>query len=62
MLPLDCGAKVVVKLALCFGASFNGKVSPLTLNPVPDTVALVIVRSSLPALSRATDCETLLPI
>jgi len=39
MVLLDCGAKVVVRLTLCPGASVNGKLSPLMLNPVPDTVA-----------------------
>jgi hypothetical protein len=61
-LPLDSGAKVVVKLALWPGASVNGMLSPLTLNPVPDTVAWEIVRFPFPVLFRSTDCETLVPI
>jgi hypothetical protein len=62
MLPLDCGAKVVVRLALWPGASVNGMLSPLTLSPVPDTVAWEIVRFSFPVLFRSTDCDTRVPI
>ncbi len=62
MLPLDCGAKVEVKLTLWPEDSVNGKVSPATLNPVPDTAAWEIVRFRLPVLLRTTNCEALLPI
>jgi hypothetical protein len=62
MLPEDCGAKVVVKLALWPGARDNGMPSPLMLNPVPETVVWEIVRFALPVLLRTADCDTLLPI
>jgi len=62
MLPLDCGAKVVVRLTLWPGCSITGRLSPLMLNPVPDTVAWEIVRFHLPLLYRTTDCDTLLPV
>jgi hypothetical protein len=39
MLPLDCGAKIVVKLTLWPGARVNGMLRPLMLNPLPTTVA-----------------------
>jgi hypothetical protein len=61
-LPPDCGAKVSVKDTLCPGASVNGALSPLRLNPVPDSVAWKMVRAHLPELFTTTDCETLLPI
>lgn len=51
----------MVRLALWPGASVNGRVSPLMLNPVPDPVALEIVRFRLPVLFRTTDCDTLSP-
>jgi hypothetical protein len=62
MLPLDCGAKVVVKLTRWPGVSITGRLSPLMLNPAPDTVAREIVRVPLPVLFRTTDCDTLLPV
>jgi hypothetical protein len=62
VLPPACGAvKVAVRLAPWPGASVNGMLSPLLLNPVPDTVAWEIVRFELPLLLSATDCDTLLP-
>jgi hypothetical protein len=61
-LPADCGAKVVVRLTPWPGASVNGMVSPLMLNPVPDTVAWEIVRFQLPVLLRATDRDAFVPI
>ena len=62
MLPLDCGAKVVVKLTLWPEASVNGTLSPSTLNPVLDTVVWEIVRLRSPVLFRTTDCDALPPI
>lgn len=38
MAPLDCGAKVVVKVTLWPRGRIAGRISPLTLNPVPDRV------------------------
>jgi len=62
MLPPDCGAKVVVKITLCPGASVNGMLRPLMLNPFPETTAWEIVRFQYPVLFRPTDCDTLLPV
>jgi len=39
VLPLDCGAKVTVKPAVCPGAKVKGKFKPLRLKPVPAVVA-----------------------
>lgn len=61
MLPLDCGAKVVATLTAWPGASVNGMLRPLKLNPVPDTVAWEIVRLEFPVLLRNADCDTVLP-
>jgi hypothetical protein len=61
-LPPDCGVKVSVNVALWLGARVKGVVSPLMLNPVPDSVAWKTVRGHLPELFKTTDCETLLPI
>ena len=34
-LPLDCGVKITLKLALCPVARVNGRAGPLRLNPDP---------------------------
>jgi hypothetical protein len=61
VLPLDCGAKVVVTLTAWPGASVNGMLRPLRLNPVPDTVAWEIVRFEFPVLLRTADFDMLWP-
>ena len=61
MLPLDCGAKVVVTLTVWPGARVNGMLRPLRLNPVPDTVVCEIVRLEFPVLLRTADFDMLLP-
>jgi hypothetical protein len=60
-MPLDCGAKIVVRVMLWFGLSVSGGTSPLMLNPVPDTIARKIVRLSFPVLFSTTDCDVVLP-
>ena len=60
-LPLDFGAKVVVMLTAWPGASVNGMLRPLKLNPVPDTVAWEIVRLEFPVLLRDADFDKLVP-
>jgi len=42
--PLDCGANVTVRPALCPGDNVSGKVRPLRRNPVPVVVAWVTVK------------------
>ena len=44
------GANIVVKVTLAPGLSTNGKFSPLTLKPVPVTVACEIVTLAAPVL------------
>lgn len=39
LLTADCGAKMTLKLTDCPGDKFIGRLGPLMLNPVPDTVA-----------------------
>lgn len=60
-LPLDFGAKVVVMFIEWPGASVNGTLRPLKLNPVPDTVAWEIVRLEFPVLLRDADFDKLVP-
>ena len=62
MVPPARAVKVVVRLTPWPGAKVSGRLSPLLLNPVPDTVAWEIVRFELPLLLRTTDFDTLLPI
>ncbi len=49
-LPAEVGAKMAPKVKLCPGISVNGKVSPVTLNPGPVTLACVTVRLEPPEL------------
>jgi hypothetical protein len=51
----------VVTLTAWPGASVNGMLRPLRLNPVPDTVAWEIVRLEFPVLLRIADFDILLP-
>ena len=37
--PAACGVKITLKLLLAPAARVNGTVSPLRLNPVPETLA-----------------------
>lgn len=55
------GKKVAAKVAVCSGARVRGVPRPLTLNAVPNTFAWKIVRLSLPAFVRTTECDTLVP-
>jgi hypothetical protein len=48
VLPAVVGPNVTVKLFVCEAASVNGNARPLTLNPVPLTVALEIVKLEPP--------------
>jgi len=49
-LPVDAGLNVTVNVALCEGASVIGKERPLTVKPLPVTVAWAIVRFDPPTL------------
>jgi len=54
-LPLDCGAKITLKLALCPAARVSGRAGPLRLNPDTVTVAWETVRFDPPELPRTND-------
>ena len=58
-LPLDCGAKVTLKLKLCPVGRVSGR--PLRLNPDPVIAAWETVRSDPPELPRTSNCVALLP-
>lgn len=58
--PVDAGAKVTVKVTLCFEERVTGKVSPLTEKPVPLTVASEIVSAAPPALVSVSERSELL--
>jgi hypothetical protein len=60
MVPLDCGAKVTLKLALCPAARVRGRAGPLRLKPDPVIVAPETVRFEPPELPRTSDCIALL--
>ena len=54
-LPLDFGAKVTPKLALCPVARVNGRAGPLRLKPDPVIAACETVRFEPPELPRTSD-------
>jgi hypothetical protein len=43
-----CGANLAMKVALCPSAKVNGSDGPVTVKPLPDATALVIVRGAAP--------------
>src|SRR5579863_7799349 len=55
--PADVGAKTTLKVELAPPASAKGVLSPVVVNPVPDTAALVIVTPVLPAFCSLNVCE-----
>ena len=59
--PAVCGAKETLKPWLCPAASVNGKVSPLTLNPVPVTLAWLTVTVVPPEFVIVTGCVWVAP-
>ena len=54
-LPAEVGVKTAPKVKLCPGIRVNGKFSPVTLNPVPVTLACVTVRLEPPELVSVSD-------
>jgi len=60
-LPDAVGPNATVKLFVCEAASVSGTVRPLTLNPVPLTVTLEIVKPELPVFFNWTVCEFVVP-
>ena len=54
-LPPEVGVKMAPKVKLCPGIRVNGKVSPVTLNPVPVTLACVTVRLEPPEFVSVSD-------
>src|SRR5487761_195196 len=61
-LPTDAGANAASKVALLPGAIVSGTVSPLMLNPAPETAACVIVRLAVPGLLSRIVCVLVLPV
>jgi hypothetical protein len=59
--PLGCGAKETLKLALCPAASVTGRAGPFRLKPEPVTVAWETVRFEPPELPTTSACTALLP-
>ena len=53
-LPVAAGANCMVKVLDCPAERLKGKVSPLMLKPVPETVACDTVRAALPVLVSVT--------
>ena len=54
--PVVAGLNCTVSVTDCFGFSVTGKLAPETVNPVPDTVAALIVSGPVPLEVRVTDC------
>ncbi len=52
MLPVLAGAKTTLKVVFCPGARVRGRLSPLTLRPLPETLAWETVTLALPELVR----------
>ena len=55
-LPVDCGAKATVNVALCEAFRVTGAVIPLTVNSVPDTDTWEISTLAFPSLVSVTVC------
>ncbi len=60
--PAEVGAKATPKVKLCPGDRTIGKLSPVTLNPLPVTLACVTVTLEPPELVKISDRVVLLPI
>jgi hypothetical protein len=60
-LPADVGANRSAKVTFWPDARLNGRDVPLMLKPLPETVALVIVRLPVPVLLTKRICVLLLP-
>jgi hypothetical protein len=60
-LPEAVGLNPTVKLDVCAAASVSGSEIPLSLKPVPLTVALEIVRPAVPVFFICTVCEFVVP-
>ena len=57
----ELGLNIMVKLALFPAAKVSGRLSPLTLNPVPVTGACVTVMLAVPLLVKVAVCDWLTP-
>jgi hypothetical protein len=60
--PAEVGAKATPKVKLCPGDRAIGKLSPVTLNPLPVTLACVTLTLEPPELVKVSDRVALLPI
>ena len=54
-LPPEVGAKTAPKVKLCPAANVRGRVNPVTLKPVPETLAWVTVTLVPPVLVNVSD-------
>lgn len=54
--PADVGAKTTPNVVLWFGASVNGRLSPVKLKPPPAALACVIVMFSPPVFFKVSVC------
>ena len=60
-LPADAGANLTENEAEPLGAMVSGKVIPDKVNPVPEIVAWVTLRSAVPGFRTVTFCDCELP-
>ena len=60
-LPVVVGVNVAVNEVFPPALIVAGRVSPLTVKPVPVAVAAVIVTLAVPEFVSVTDCDPLLP-
>ena len=59
--PVKGGAKVMANVTLCPPARVIGQITPLTINPVPESEIWLTVILGPPEFVNVTDCVWLLP-
>jgi hypothetical protein len=61
LLPPVAGANIVPKVKLCPGLKVRGRLNPVILKPLPETVAWVTLTGEPPVLVRVSERVLLLP-
>jgi hypothetical protein len=59
--PVTLGANFTANVAVSDAFKVKGAVTPLTLNPAPDSDTLVICSAAVPVLVKVIFCDALLP-
>lgn len=61
IVPAVVGANETVKVTLCPGAKACGRLSPVRLNPVPETATWMMLRLLPPEFVKVSNCEPVPP-